>query len=161
MIKKKVSFDISIFSSIEELGKNDKELMQAAVVVRGSAYAPYSGFNVGAAVLLENGEIITGNNQENAAYPSGLCAERVAVFYAGANYPGVKIKAIAITAASINYTVDTAAAPCGNCRQAISEYEAKQESPIELFLMGETGKVLKCNAIADILPLAFTSSFLM
>ncbi len=160
MIKKKVSFDLSVYDSIEELEAGDKELMQRAVISRKNAYAPYSGFNVGAAVLLENGEIITGNNQENAAYPSGLCAERVAVFYAGANYPGVKIKAIAITAASKNYIVDTAAAPCGDCRQAISEYEAKQQSPIALFLMGETGKILKCNAIADILPLAFSSSFL-
>lgn len=161
MIKKKVSFDISVFSSIDELGNRDEKLMKRAIEARKNAYSPYSNFTVGAAVLLENGEIVLGNNQENAAYPSGLCAERVAVFYAGANYPGVKIKAIAITATSINYKVDSPAAPCGNCRQAISEYEIKQESPIELFLMGETGKVIKCNAIADILPLAFTSSFLL
>ncbi|RKR07712.1 cytidine deaminase [Maribacter vaceletii] len=161
MIKKKVSFDISVFSSMDELENRDKKLMKRAVEARKNAYSPYSNFTVGAAVLLENGEMVLGNNQENAAYPSGLCAERVAVFYAGANYPGIKIKAIAITATSINYKVDTPAAPCGNCRQAISEYETKQESPIELFLMGETGKVLKCNAIADILPLAFTSSFLL
>ncbi|WP_299434405.1 cytidine deaminase [uncultured Maribacter sp.] len=161
MIKKKVSFDISVFSSINELENRDKKLMKRAIEARKNAYSPYSNFTVGAAVLLENGEIVLGNNQENAAYPSGLCAERVAVFYAGANYPGVKIKAIAITATSINYKVDTPVAPCGNCRQAISEYEIKQESPIELFLMGETGKVIKCKAIADILPLAFTSSFLL
>ncbi|WP_298488889.1 cytidine deaminase [uncultured Maribacter sp.] len=161
MIKKKVSFDISVFSSIDELGDRDEKLMKRAIEARKNAYSPYSNFTVGAAVLLENGEIVLGNNQENAAYPSGLCAERVAVFYAGANYPGVKIKAIAITATSINYKVDAPAAPCGNCRQAISEYEINQESPIELFLMGETGKVIKCNAIADILPLAFTSSFLL
>lgn len=161
MIKKKVSFDISVFSSINELENRDEKLMRRAIEARKNAYSPYSNFTVGAAVLLENGEILLGNNQENAAYPSGLCAERVAVFYAGANYPGVKIKAIAITATSINYKVDSPAAPCGNCRQAISEYEIKQESPIELFLMGETGKVIKCNAIADILPLAFTSSFLL
>lgn len=160
MIKQKISFDISVYDSIEELMQVDKELMQAAIEARKIAYAPYSGFSVGAAVLLENGEIVRGSNQENAAYPSGLCAERVAVFYAGANYPGEKIEKIAITAASKNYTVEKAAAPCGNCRQAISEYEVKQESPIALLLMGEKGKVLQCNAIADILPLAFTSNYL-
>ncbi|WP_291867128.1 cytidine deaminase [Maribacter sp.] len=160
MIKQNISFDISVYDSLEELLKEDKELMQLAIAAREKAYAPYSGFNVGAAVLLENGKVVTGSNQENAAYPSGLCAERVAVFYAGANYPGVKIKKIAITAASVNYVVERAAAPCGNCRQAISEYEVKQDSPIALFLMGEKGKVLQCNAIADILPLAFTSNYL-
>lgn len=160
MIKQKISFDISVYDSMEELLQVDKELMQSAIAAREKAYAPYSNFKVGAAVLLENGKIVKGSNQENAAYPSGLCAERVAVFYAGANYPGVKIEKIAITAASVNYVLEKAAAPCGNCRQAISEYEVKQESPIALFLMGEKGKVLQCNAIADILPLAFTSSHL-
>ena len=158
MIKQKISFDISVYDSIEELIQVDRELMQAAIEARKKAYAPYSGFSVGAAVLLENGEVIRGSNQENAAYPSGLCAERVAVFYAGANYPGVKINTIAITAASKNFTVEKAAVPCGSCRQAISEYEVKQESPIALFLMGEKGKVLQCSAIGDILPLAFTSN---
>ena len=160
MIKQKISFDVSIYDSIKELKEEDRELMQAAIKAREKAYAPYSEFNVGAAVLLENKEIVLGNNQENAAYPSGLCAERVAVFYAGANYPGVKIKKIAITAASRNYIVDKGAAPCGNCRQAISEYEKKQDSPITLFLMGEKGEVLQCDSISDILPLAFTSDFL-
>ncbi|WP_298479522.1 cytidine deaminase [uncultured Maribacter sp.] len=160
MIKQNISFDISVYDSIEELWLGDKELMQLAILAREKAYAPYSSFNVGAAVLLENGKIVTGSNQENAAYPSGLCAERVAVFYAGANYPGIKIEKIAITAASINYVVEKPAAPCGNCRQAISEYEVKQKAPIALLLMGEKGKVLKCDAIADILPLAFTSNYL-
>ncbi len=108
----------------------------------------------------EIGEVVTGNNQENACYPAGLCAERVAIFQAGAKYPSVVIKAIAISATSMNYQVDTPAAPCGNCRQSISEYEVKQKQPIQLLMMGELGEVLKCNSIGDILPLAFTNTFL-
>lgn len=134
--------------------------MQAAIDARENAYAPYSNFQVGAAVLMENDEVVIGNNQENASYPSGLCAERVAVFQAGAKYPGVKIICIAISAASKNYLVDRAVAPCGNCRQSISEYEVKQDAPIELLLMGKTGEVLRCDSVADILPLSFNSSYL-
>ncbi|WP_424002311.1 cytidine deaminase [Maribacter sp. IgM3_T14_3] len=158
--KKKISFDVTVYDSFNELKSDDQNLMSAAVSARQRAYAPYSSFNVGASVLLENGEIIEGNNQENASYPSGLCAERVAVFYAGAKYPGMKIKAIAITAASLNHEVSEPAAPCGNCRQAISEYEFRQGQPIKILLMGETGSVIECNSLADLLPLGFNSSFL-
>lgn len=158
--KKKISFDITVYDSFNELKSDDQKLMSAAVIARQRAYAPYSSFNVGASVLLENGEVIEGNNQENASYPSGLCAERVAVFYAGAKYPGMKIKAIAITAASLNHEVSEPAAPCGNCRQAISEYEFRQGEPIKILLMGETGSVIECNSLADLLPLGFNSSFL-
>ncbi|WP_299325332.1 cytidine deaminase [uncultured Maribacter sp.] len=160
MNQKKISFDITVYDSLNELKNDDQNLMSAAVKARQRAYAPYSSFNVGASVLLENGEIIEGNNQENASYPSGLCAERVAVFYAGSKYPGMKIKAIAITAASINHEVSEPAAPCGNCRQAISEYEFRQQEPIKILLMGETGSVIECNSLADLLPLGFNSSFL-
>ncbi|WP_338088471.1 cytidine deaminase [Maribacter zhoushanensis] len=158
--QKKISFDITVYDSFSELNNDNQNLMSAAVKARNRAYAPYSSFNVGASVLLENGEIIEGNNQENASYPSGLCAERVAVFYAGAKYPGMKIKAIAITAASINHEVNEPAAPCGNCRQAISEYEFRQQEPIKILLMGETGSIIECNSLADLLPLGFNSSFL-
>ncbi len=158
--KKKISFEITVFNSIQELGSSEKILLKKAIEARKNAYAPYSEFKVGAAVLLENGEIVLGSNQENASYPSGLCAERVAVFYAGAKFPGVPIKTIAISAASDNHRVHSPAAPCGNCRQAISEYEFKQEKPIELLLMGEVGEIIQCNSIADILPLGFNSTFL-
>ncbi|MDF4223271.1 cytidine deaminase [Maribacter sp. M208] len=158
--QKKISFDIKVYDSLSELSSGDQNLMSVAVKARKRAYAPYSSFNVGASVLLENGEIIEGNNQENASYPSGLCAERVAVFYAGSKYPGMKIKAIAITAASLNHEVNEPAAPCGNCRQAISEYEFRQQEPIKILLMGETGSVIECNSLADLLPLGFNSSFL-
>lgn len=159
-IKKKISFNITIYGSIGELSANDKILMAAAVNARKKAYAPYSNFSVGASVLLANGKIIEGNNQENASYPSGLCAERVAVFYAGAKFPNIKIQTIAISAGSSTYEVNTPAAPCGNCRQAISEYEFKQNSPIKIILMGETGSVIECNSLADLLPLGFNSTYL-
>ncbi|MEH6678911.1 MAG: cytidine deaminase [Sediminicola sp.] len=160
MKRRTLTFEMLVFASLQELTEVDKELMLAAIVARENAYAPYSKFNVGAAVLLENGETITGNNQENASYPSGLCAERVAVFYAGAKYPGVPIKAIAVTATSQKYQVDLPACPCGNCRQALSEYEQKQNKPIRLLLMGEIGEVILCSSVADLLPLAFNGSFL-
>lgn len=160
MRKQNIGFELLVFDTLEELCDEDHKLMTAAIEARKKAYAPYSKFQVGAAVLLENGEIVMGNNQENASYPSGLCAERVAIFYAGANFPNVIIKSIAISATSMNYVVDKPAAPCGNCRQAMSEYEVKQKQPIPLLMMGEAGEVLKCNSIAEILPLAFDSSFL-
>ncbi|APQ16667.1 cytidine deaminase [Maribacter hydrothermalis] len=159
-IQKNISFNITIYNAIEELSDNDKMLMSAAVQARKKAYAPYSDFFVGAAVLLENGEIVEGNNQENASYPSGLCAERVAVFYAGAKYPGMGIKAIAISASSLNHVVSEPVAPCGNCRQSISEYEFRQKKPIRILLMGETGSVIECKSLGDLLPLGFNSSYL-
>ena len=160
MKKQEVSFQLEVYNGVEDLTEEDSRLLLKAVEARKNAYAPYSNFQVGAAILLENGEVVLGNNQENACYPSGLCAERVAIFQAGAIYPNVVIKAVAISATSINYQVDTPAAPCGNCRQAMSEYEVKQEQPIQLLMMGEIGKVLKCKSIGDILPLAFNNSFL-
>ncbi len=160
MQKQKLSFELTIFDDLAELSENDQNLMSKAIAARKNAYAPYSNFQVGAAVLMENGKTVIGSNQENASYPSGLCAERVAIFQAGALYPGIQIKAVAITATSKNHVVDSPAAPCGNCRQSMLEYETKQKKPIKLFMMGETGKVLQCNSIADILPLGFDSSFL-
>ncbi|MEH6512888.1 cytidine deaminase [Maribacter arcticus] len=159
-IQKSISFDITIYNKLEELQEEDKMLMNAAVSARKRAYAPYSDFYVGASVLLDNGEIVEGNNQENASYPSGLCAERVAIFYAGSKYPGMKIKAIAISAASLNHEVNEPVAPCGNCRQSISEYEFRQKEPIRILLMGETGSVIECDSLADLLPLGFNSSYL-
>src|SRR6056297_113799 len=158
--QKNISFDITIYDSLEELSPKYQALMLEAVSARKSAYAPYSKFRVGAAVEMDNTEIVIGSNQENASYPSGLCAERVAIFHAGAKFPGVTVKTIAITATSDAYPVSVPAAPCGNCRQAIFEYEFKQKQPIRFLLMGETGSVVMCNAISDLLPLGFNSSFL-
>jgi cytidine deaminase len=151
---------LQVYENMSELPDDALKLMNAAIVARTNAYAPYSKFNVGAALLLDNGEVISGNNQENAAYPSGLCAERVAIFYAGSQYPNAKVLQMAITATSINHVVTTPTPPCGACRQSIAEYEFKQESPIQLFFMGESGKVLKSNSLKDLLPLVFDRSFL-
>jgi len=160
MKKRNISFELLVFDSLKELSQEDQELMAIAVEARKNAYAPYSNFQVGAALLLENEDVVIGNNQENASYPSGLCAERVALFQAGAKYPGVVIRTIAISATSLNYVVEKPVAPCGNCRQSISEYEVKQKKPIQLLMMGEKGEVLRCGSVADILPLAFNNSFL-
>ncbi|MBC9798293.1 cytidine deaminase [Sinomicrobium weinanense] len=147
-----------VYENIDELPGEIRGLMQKAIEARKNAYAPYSKFKVGAALWLENGEIVIGNNQENASYPSGLCAERVAVYQAGAKYPEVKINALAISAASDNRTVLTPIPPCGACRQSLAEYEVKQEEPIALYFMGETGKIVKAPSVKDLLPLLFDKS---
>ncbi len=144
------------FASLDELPEDDKKLVEQARKSVMSAYAPYSRFSVGAAVLLENGIVILGNNQENASYPIGMCAERVAVFAAAANYPGVKIKAIAITALSKQFLIDKPITPCGACRQAIAEYEHRYQNPIRLIMVGESGKVLVADSIKHFLPHQFT-----
>ena len=134
--------------------------MEQAIEAREKSYSPYSQFKVGAAILLDNGEVVTGSNQENASYPAGLCAERTAIFYAGAKYPKAKILKMALTARSENHQMEVPTPPCGSCRQAIAEYEVKQEQPIEIFFMGEKGKVVKSNSISDLLPLIFDNSYL-
>lgn len=150
-----LSTTIKVYSSLEELKGTDASLMALAIKIRDTAYAPYSKFKVGAAILLANGEIVTGTNQENAAYPSGLCAERVAIFYAGAQYPNIAIEKIAITAAASNGSTNKPVSSCGACRQSIAEYEQKQKTAIEMLFMGETGKVIKVQSLGDLLPLAF------
>lgn len=160
MNQRKIVCYLSVFASIAKLPDDDANLMELAVKARSDAYAPYSGFKVGAAVLLLNGETVIGNNQENASYPSGLCAERVAVFQAGARYPGTPVKAIAISASSGSFELKSPAAPCGNCRQAILEYEQHYNSPIKILMMGVSGEVFACQSIADLLPLSFGKSYL-
>ena len=160
MKKITISSELSLFDSIEELPSDVQELMKKSVEAREKAYSPYSKFQVGAALLLDNNEVITGSNQENASYPAGLCAERTAIFYAGAKYPKAQMLKLVITANSLNYTVDRPTAPCGSCRQAIAEYEVKQDQPIEIYFMGETGKVIKADSIAALLPLIFDKTFL-
>lgn len=134
--------------------------MSKAQQARDNAYAPYSHFKVGAALELANGEIITGNNQENAAFPSGLCAERVAVFSAASSYPGERILHMALTVRSGHREIDTPTPPCGACRQSLAEYEVQQGHPIAMYFMGYTGKVVKANSVKDLLPLIFDSSYL-
>ncbi len=154
------SFEYLTYESAEELGPEDSSLLQRAAEAREHAYAPYSNFKVGAAVLLENGEVVIGNNQENASFPSGLCAERVAVFYAGARFPDVPIVKIAIVSGPENQKESEPAAPCGNCRQSIFEYENKQGQAVELLLKGNAREVYKCHSVRSLLPLAFGSESL-
>ena len=149
-----------LFQDINELSDVDKNLMQAAIKASRNAYAPYSGFSVGAALLMEDDTIIIGNNQENAAYPSGMCAERVAIWKAGSSYPNKKVKKIAITAISSNKKLDKPVGPCGACRQTLLEYEVNQKEAMEIFFMGEIGNVVKANSIASLLPFSFDSSYL-
>ncbi len=150
----------SAFENIEELPNDVQLLMHEAVVVRKNAYAPYSKFRVGVALLLDNGKIVLGSNQENAAYPSGLCAERVAIFQAGAVYPKAKIIKMAISAASDNNTTAAPIPPCGACRQSIAEYEYKQELPIAIYFMGEIGAIYKSDSLKNLLPFMFDKNFL-
>ncbi|APY10544.1 cytidine deaminase [Seonamhaeicola sp. S2-3] len=156
----KIESNFFVYQNIETLPKDVFSLLQKATEARKKAYAPYSKFQVGAAILLENGEVITGSNQENASYPSGLCAERTAIYYAGAQFPKVKILKMAIVAGSTKKVTDKPIPPCGACRQAIAEYEIKQESPIEIYFMGETGKIVRSNSLANLLPLVFDKSVL-
>ncbi|QCE41715.1 MULTISPECIES: cytidine deaminase [Flavobacteriaceae] len=156
----KIETTLQVFDNIKELSEELQALMSQASEARQKAYAPYSKFSVGAALLLDNGEVITGSNQENASYPSGLCAERTAIYYAGAKYPKAKFVKMAIIAGSQLHPTLTPIPPCGACRQAIAEYEVKQDTPIELYFMGETGKVVRSNSLGNLLPLLFDKSAL-
>ncbi|MFT5216534.1 MAG: cytidine deaminase [Glaciecola sp.] len=156
----KVESTFFVFDDLKDIPSDVQQLMQNASEARDNAYAPYSKFHVGTAILLDNDEVVTGSNQENASYPSGLCAERTAIYYSGAKYPKAKILKMAIIAGSTKNITSKPIPPCGACRQAIAEYEVKQESPIEIYFMGETGKVVKSNSLANLLPLLFDKSVL-
>jgi cytidine deaminase len=149
-----------VFENLQQLPKEIENLMHQAVEIRKNAYAPYSQFRVGAALLLDNGKVVLGSNQENAAYPSGLCAERVAIFHAGSVYPEAKILKMAITAASDNNQTKAPIPPCGSCRQSIAEYEIKQDTPIEIYFMGEIGEIYQSASLKNLLPFMFDKKFL-
>jgi cytidine deaminase len=155
-----VSTQFTVFENLLELPESIKDLMEQAVSIRKKAYAPYSKFRVGVAILLDNGKVVLGSNQENAAYPSGLCAERVAIFQAGAIYPDNKIVKMAITAASDSNQTSSPIPPCGACRQSIAEYEFRQDEPIEIYFMGEIGAIYKSDSLKNLLPFSFDKNFL-
>lgn len=150
----------NVYESFDELDSESKNLMNQAIEARKTAYAPYSNFSVGCALLLDNGKIIKGTNQENAAYPSGLCAERVAIFYAGSQYPNAKVLKLCITASPIERDSDIPIPPCGACRQSIAEYEFIQDSLIEIYFMGAKGEVYKSDSLKNLLPLVFDKNHL-
>ncbi|MBV7441498.1 cytidine deaminase [Weeksellaceae bacterium TAE3-ERU29] len=155
---KEWSFKYDLFSSKEELSEEDKNLLKEAVSAMNRAYAPYSKFKVGCSILMANGEVFTGNNQENAAYPSGLCAERVAIFAAKSAFPDEKIKKILITTSAEN--PKEAVSPCGACRQVLVEYEKNQLSDIEMYFQGAEPQIIKLHRVSDLLPFSFHSDML-
>jgi cytidine deaminase len=156
-----MNLDIQIneYNSTEQLPGKEKDLVISAINAADSAYSPYSGFSVGAAILLENGEIITGSNQENAAYPDGLCAERVALFYANSSYPDVPVTCIAISAQNDSGITEQPVTPCGSCRQALIESEFRFNKSIQIIMTGKN-KILSVDSVRDLLPLSFNPSFL-
>ena len=149
------ALEVEVFDQLSELAADEQMLLAQATTAMQRAYAPYSGFRVGAALVLANGVIVQGNNQENMAYPSGLCAERVAFFHAGAMHPGEKMVKLAITAGSAQFPSDRPIAPCGACRQSMLEYELNQGEPITLLMRGLEGRIYRVKGIQSLLPLYF------
>ncbi len=147
------------YDSVEEFNEVEKKLINKSKEAVKNAYAPYSKFNVGAAVLLANGEIISGTNQENAAYPSGLCAERVAIFYANSKFPEIPVKAIAVTAFTNNKFIETPIPPCGSCRQVIVETQTRFKTPIKIYLVSKN-KITVIQDAKTLLPINFDEHFL-
>lgn len=156
MTSKEIKIAYIEYESLDQLDPQDRELAEAAIEATKGSYAPYSGFNVGAAVRLDSGEIVKGANQENAAYPSGLCAERTAMFYASATYPDSIIESIAVTASQNGILCDSPASPCGACRQVMAQYQTKGGRPMTIILVGRK-KVWKFDKVDDLLPLIFDS----
>ena len=155
---KKVTLELGFieYSSLEEMDPQDQEVVKAAIEAQKGSYAPYSNFNVGAAVRLEDGTIVKGANQENAAYPSGLCAERTAMFAAGATYPGVPMTTLAIVG-GFGFTLsETPCTPCGGCRQVMAEYQTAGKRPLSVIMFG-TEKTWIFEKVDDILPFIFDS----
>jgi len=159
MEKREIKSILTDYNSPAELDDKLQKLVAEAKKAAETAYAPYSKFNVGAAVLLENGEIIQGNNQENAAYPSGLCAERVAIFYANSKYPNTAIKSIAVTAFTKEGFIKEPIPPCGSCLQVMLESENRYNNDIQVILYGEN-KLTVADSINQFLPVNFNKEML-
>lgn len=160
MENKQLILSYQIFESELALSQSDRELLTRARDVAKNAYTPYSHFKVGAAVLLDNSEIIVGCNQENAAYPSGLCAERVALFSAYAQFPMIPVNTIAITAIGNKSVIEEPISPCGSCRQVIAEFESISKHPIRILMQGEKGTVMCFEGANTMLPFMFAEDVL-
>lgn len=146
----------NFLNSWKELPEQDQLLVEKAYQIAEKAYAPYSHFHVGASVLLEDGAIVLGSNQENAAFPSGTCAERTALFYTGANFPDKKILKIVIVAKGEFTDFESILSPCGGCRQVMLESEQRQNKSIEVILVSQNEKTILLKSAKDLLPFAFT-----
>lgn len=154
--KKEIKLAFEEYGSIEEMNPEDRELAAEAVAAMGSAYAPYSHFHVGAAVRMSNGQIVRGANQENAAFPSGLCAERTAMFAASAKYPDKDMCSIALAGGVYGRLAAEPATPCGACRQVMAQYQTKAGKPLSVIMVG-ANRCWKFEKVDDILPLIFDS----
>lgn len=156
MTDKEIKISYKEYSSPDEMSKEDRELVLASIDAMKGSYAPYSHFNVGAAVRLSNGIVVKGANQENAAFPSGLCAERTAMFHAGASYPDKAMVSIAIAGGVMGRLAKAPATPCGACRQVMAQYQAKSGKPMSVIMAGD-GIIWKFDKVDDVLPLIFDS----
>jgi len=156
MTQKEINIRYAEYSSLEEMDAQDRELAEAAIKAMNNAYAPYSHFHVGAAVRISNGDIVQGSNQENAAFPSGLCAERTALFAAGARYPDKDFLSIALAGGVYGQLGAHPATPCGACRQVMAQYQAKSGKPLSVIMVA-SGKIWKFEKVDDILPMIFNS----
>ncbi len=159
MRKREIKIAVTGFSSLDELPEEDRSLLQAAREAAGNAYAPYSGFRVGAALRLADGRAVSGNNQENASSPVGCCAERTALFWANANYPDVAVEAIAVSALDRDGKRPLRISPCGICRQALLESEMRFDRPIRI-LLDNSGEIDMLDNAKSLLPLSFDSGAL-
>ena len=156
MEQKEIHITYSQFGSVEEMNAEDRELVSESIEAMSGAYAPYSHFHVGAAVRLSNGQIVRGANQENAAFPSGLCAERTAMFAASSKYPDKDMLSIAIAGGVHGRLGSTPASPCGACRQVMAQYQTKSGKPMSIIMVAD-GKILKFEKVDDLLPMIFKS----
>ena len=156
-MEKNLTISYKEFDNWKELSADDIELVEKAFDVSKDAYAPYSKFYVGASLRMEDKSIILGSNQENIAYPSGLCAERVALFYAGAIYPNLKVNKICVVAKGGLIPKENWVSPCGSCRQVMAESQNRQKEPIEIILVSQNNRVLVFHSVTDLLPFVFNS----
>ena len=161
MTNHEIKINFKEYSTLQELNKPDQELCLEAVKAMGTSHSPYSKFGVGAALRLQSGKIVYGSNQENVAYPSGLCAERVALFHSGAYYPNDPIEAMAVTAHSDEFEILQPVASCGACLQVLAEYEKKQNKPIEIILFCNSGPAWVMNSVESFLPFLFFENRLL
>lgn len=154
-MEKQLAIKYEIYAGLEELTASDKALCVAAEEALLSSFSPFSKFKVGTAISLNSGEVVLGSNQENVAYPSGLCAERVALFHIGSSKPQAVIESMAITAETEQFDIKSPVTSCGACLQVMIEMEKRQGSPIAVLFYCKGGEVLKVNSIQSLLPFAF------
>ena len=156
MTNKEIKIAYTEYASLDELTAEDRRLAEAAIEAVSTSYAPYSNFNVGAAVRFVDGDIVKGSNQENPAYPSGMCAERTALYYASASRPNVGVNGLAIAAGQNGNLIPEPVAPCGACRQVMIQYQLKSGNPLEIILIG-ANRIWKFSKVEDLLPFIFDS----